>query len=166
VPMTFEFLWREPHTFSAIATDIQAHYLKYDSRHLAVHTHTHAHFGWMDGCVYVYVYKYICVCSRASVSSCLTDCLSFLSLFFSVSLDAFAQKGERKFDDAAACAVPSFVEREGEEENAGSKISRENEREREKKKAYYQFSRFFLPFFHSLLFYSLCVSHLPTVHVL
>ena len=58
------------------------------------------------------------------------------------------RRGERKFDDAV-CAMASFVggERERDEENAGSKISRENERVREEKKAYYQFSRFFLPLF-------------------
>jgi hypothetical protein len=126
--LTFEWLCLYIYIFCDYM-NIEAHYLKYDSRHLFL-----AH-------IRSYMYMCVCVCSRPSVSFC-------LSFLFSISIDAIAQNGEREreFDDVCSMASRAYIEREKKKAQKSVK-----KREREKERT--------LPvFFSSFLFYSLSLS--------
>lgn len=80
--------------------NIQAHYLKYDSRHLfsffLLHTNMYTHIYINYICLHTHRDVFVCACVR--VQSGVGQLLSIVS--FSISMHTIAQeKKERKFDD-------------------------------------------------------------------
>jgi hypothetical protein len=116
--------------------NIEAHYLKYDSRHLSrLHTF-----------VYIYIHACVCAFGRRSASVCV--CLFFF--FLSISIDAIAQNEgekrgkERKFDDDDVYSMASCIYIE--------------KKKKAQKSVWKKEIMHITSFFSSLLFYSLSCS--------
>jgi hypothetical protein len=117
--------------------NIEAHYLKYDSRHLS---RTRIH-------LYVCVYIHACALGRRSASVC----LSFLFFFFSISIDAIAQNEEKRERESEKgnSMMMSILWHRAHREKESSKISiEEGQGER----------TYITIFFSFLLFYSVSLS--------